>query len=224
MVMKGRKAIAYLVISLTLLGIISANMGIFSNRFRRIEASNTEVVSNEFVGATLEDMTGPGLDKFMDVASKRALSHLGIMLVEGNVYESIEEAFDSLVKNGTLNGTIQYRYPTLYEYLGGTTNYYHVLGFSISKISINSTFSQSSPWNITIDSRIRFKVSVPRTKYSGFFDLQKVSEVSLFGIDEPLSGFKITTSWKHNDTYPSYIDRLNGDSGASSEYGICREC
>ena len=222
--MSNKKAIAYLIMSLSILGIIAANMGVFADRFRKVESSNVEVVSNEFVGSALSDMTGQGMDKFMDVASKKALQHLSVKLVEGNTYDSIEATFDSLVRGGDINGTLQYRYPTLNEYLGATTNYYHVLGFSISKVSINSTFSQISPWTIMIDSDIRFKVSVPRTKFSGFFDINTVKEVSLLGIEDPIGGFKITNQWKHNESSPSFIDRLNGDSGADSEYGVCREC
>lgn len=220
----NKKAIAYLIMSLAILSIVAANMGIFASRFRKIESSNIEVVSNEFVGSTLSDMTGPGMDKFMDVVSKKALQHLSVKLVEGNTYDSVEATFDSLVLDGSINSTVQYRYPTLNEFLGATTNYYHVLGFSITKVSINSTFSQVSPWRIIIDSKIRFKVSVPRTKYSGFFDLNTVRDVSLLGIEDPIGGFKVTNKWKNNESYPSFIDRLNGDSGADSEYGICRDC
>ena len=69
----NKRGIAYLIMSLTLVGIVTANALVFSNRFRSLEQSSIEVVNNEFTESIISDISGEGLDLFHEVAAKKAI-------------------------------------------------------------------------------------------------------------------------------------------------------
>jgi hypothetical protein len=220
---KKKRAVFYLLMSVTLMGIIVSSMLVFSNRFKKLESSSIEIVGNEFVGATITDMSTYGLDNFMEVASKKALEALASYMALEFPVNNTAEAFDSLVTNGSLNGSMRYLTPTLVKFLGVTTNYYFVLGFSIDKINIDSKFEHTDPWTILVTSNITYKVNVPRARFTGVIGDIKKTNVSIFGLPEPVGGWRVTSQWKHNTSFPSYVDMLEGKT-AGSAYGICREC
>jgi len=219
----GKKAIAYLIMSLTIVGIVTANALVFSNRFRSLESSSIEIVNNEFTESVISDISGDGLDRFHEVASKKAIEFISDYISQGGEIDDISKAFDSLVINGTLNGTIMYKYPTLNKFLGVATNYYFVLGFRIDQPSIKSIFNQINPWDISITSEISYNIIIPRSKFSWVIETTKTSTVNVLGFFNPSNGFRISNKWKHNESYPSYLDMLMDISG-DSEYGICTDC
>lgn len=219
----SRKAIAYLIMSLTIVSIVVANTMVFSNRFKKVEASSVEIINNEFTESIISDISGDGLDRFLEVASKRAFAYLSDYLAQGAEVDDIAEAINTLMLNGSLNGTMQYKYPTLNKFLGVTTNYYFVLGFRVDKPSIESTFEHLNPWEIIVTSDISYNIIVPRTKFSWVIDVTRTTKLNILGFFDPESGWRIKNDWKHNTSYPSFLDRLLGESGGSG-YGVCNTC
>lgn len=216
-----KKGVGYIIMSLILVGIIVANMAVFTNRFRRAELASVQLIQNEFIENVIEDISRTGLERFLAVAGKEALATMGSRRTPGL---DADADFAELVFNGSFDGTLYHTRRTLERFLGATTRYYVGLGFTIDKVNITTNLTQPDPWLVEIDANVTYHVSVARVGLSWVIDVGRRTNVSIFGVQDP-SGAEgiITRNWVLDNTFPSFLERLQG-LPASGTFGICNVC
>ena len=222
--MVGKKGVAYILTSLLVVGLVVANMAVFADRFRKGETASVALVRDEFTETLIQGISEQGLEDFLQVAAKNALSELATeqrrRILAGEPLGDINKSFAELVLNGSLDGERRYEGRYLLSYFGITTKAYRGLGFSIDKVTLNTTLEQVEPFHVEVEANVTFAVVAPSARLSWAVDTTKRLNVSIFGFQDPVSPSLITNQWQPNSLHPNFLDRMNGIS-AAHPLGIC---